>query len=388
MSMVKYIKIGNSSRPIAATYDADGNEISDYAKSANVYTKTDADKTFMGINDAYKKAETYPQKDLYTRTEAIAAFMGINDAYKKAETDEKLKDYYKKDETYPQNELYTKDEAIAAFMGIKAAYTIEEVNAKLKDYLTISDAESTYVKDSNLSTEYVKWDAANDTYLTLTDAEDYYNKNDVDTTFLKQDDASNTYLKQNDASSTYLTQINAESIYLTKEYAAGIDGYLSKADANTDWLNKENVVTINGESLFGPGNLVIKADKEKTMEFRDDESQLQLGQPDLEGYTHVRIIITASPVSSVKDIGLFSFNNKTIDLASHTFFGPGAEFDFYNNLCIITNNIGDKLIHKVVDESTGDNSLTSVLIKAPTGMKFSFLIYKELITIKTNGGEE
>ena len=68
---------------------------------------------------------------------------------------------------------------------------------------------------------------------------------------------------------------------------------------------------------------------------------------------------------------------------THTFFSTGAVFEFYGNIAVLTNALGDRRVYV----SEGD-VLTFLGITSPSGMKLSFIIYKELVTIKTNGGEE
>ena len=130
-TMIKKIKIGNESRDIAAKYDYDGNLISTYAKSADVYAKT----------------STYNKEEVDGKFGSCAQTSALSEYAKTSEVDSKLTSYVLTEDLSGYVQTSTLTETLESYVTINSASLT---------YLSKEEAALTYVADSSLSTEYVK----------------------------------------------------------------------------------------------------------------------------------------------------------------------------------------------------------------------------------------
>ena len=174
--VVKNIKIGDVSRPIAATYDAENDTAihSKYLKltafyptnqdgtldtSASLYMKTaDADSKYRTITDSYTKTETdglvaskADTTNVYTKTEADSKYRTIEDSYTKTEADStfiKSTDMYDKDTI--DSTFLTITDAAGSYRTKADSYSKNEVDSSFatkQDYQTKNLAQSFTLDD-------------------------------------------------------------------------------------------------------------------------------------------------------------------------------------------------------------------------------------------------
>ena len=353
--VVKNIKIGDVSRPIAATYDAENDTAihSKYLKLTTFYP-TNQDGTldtsvslYMKTADADEKYRT--KEDSYTETEvdtALALKANATDVYSKTDTD--------------------------ALLAAKANTT---------DVYSKTDADSTFIKSA-----------------------DMYDKNTIDTNFLKVADAEGSYRKINDSYSQtdadnkfatkqdYQPKTLAQSITLdevertTVESAIGalvqgING--TRADLNTNYVKNENLkdsVSTAITELAEEGLIEVKTTQTKRISFRKGIQNLDLSKTD--GFDqYLKIIIYDSSVSTdtiSANIDLdYSEDSKsgTRTPVNAGYLKTGAKYEIYKNVLVMENNMGDKTIATSTQPQWTTFAIGTNISTEDT--KFSVIIYEE-----------
>ena len=322
--VVKNIKIGDVSRPIAATYDAENDTAihSKYLKLTAFYP-TNQDGTLDTSASLYIKT-----------ADADSKYRTITDSYTKTETDTLLAS--KTDNT----SVYTKTEA-DTLLALKADAT---------SVYTKSEADSTFIKTTNM---YDK-DTIDSTFLTITDAAgsyrtkaDSYSKNEVDNSFATKQD----YQTKNLAQSFTLDEVERTTVEdAISGLVQGIN--TTRADLNTNYVKNANLkdsVSTAITELAEEGLIEVKTTQTKRVTFRKGIQNLDLSKTD--GFEqYLKIIIYDSSVSTdtiSANIDLDyaeSLGSGTRTPVNAGYLKTGAKYEIYKNVLVMENNMGDKTI--------------------------------------------
>lgn len=322
--VVKNIKIGDVSRPIAATYDAENdtaihskylklttfyptNEDGTLNTSASLYMKTaDADSKYRTIENSYTKTEIDTQ---------LASKADNTNVYTKTETDTLLSS--KADAT----NVYTKTEADSAFIKSANMYDKDTIDST---FIKITDADSKYRTQN-----------------------DSYSKTEVDTKFADKESYQSKTLTQ----SITLDEIERTTVEgAIRGLVDGISG--TRADLNTNYVKNENLkdsVSTAITELAEEGLIEVKTTQTKRVTFRKGIQNLDLSKTD--GFDqYLKVIIYDSSVSTDTISANIDLDySETLGSGTRTpvnagYLKTGAKYEIYKNVLVMENNMGDKTI--------------------------------------------
>lgn len=334
--VVKNIKIGDVSRPIAATYDAENDTAihSKYLKlttfyptdkdgaldtSASLYMKTaDADKKYRTIDESYTTTKT---------DELLASKANATDVYSKKDIDDKFAD------------VYSKEDADNTFFTEADIYTKEQIDNAFKSY---------------------------------------YTTDDVDTKFATKQDYQPKTLEKS------ITLDEVERTTVESAIGALVQGInTTRATLNTDYVKnadlKDSVSTTITE-LAEEGLIEVKTTQTKRISFKTGIQNLVLSKTD--GFDqYLKVIIYNSSVSTdtiSANIDLDyaeSLGSGTRTPVNAGYLKTGAKYEIYKNVLVMENNMGDKTIVTSTQPQWTTFAIGTNISTEDT--KFSVIIYEE-----------
>ena len=243
-------------------------DLTDYAKTADVYTQTQADDKFAtktSLNDYVKSDDLSATLNDYAKSTDLDAYAKTSDIASTYATKDSLNEYAKSGDVYSKNDIDTKlggyvtsdnlDTKLGSYVKSDDLTTTLGSYAKTSDldaYAKTSDIAETYATKASLN-DYVKSDALDSKLSGYAKTDDVYSKNDMDTKlneYVKSDTLDSTinskltgYAKTEDIANTYATKTeldgkvdtSAFNTYKTEvgnTYATK-DELNNKADAST-----------------------------------------------------------------------------------------------------------------------------------------------------------
>lgn len=334
--VVKNIKIGDVSRPIAATYDAENDTAihSKYLKlttfyptdedgaldtSASLYMKTaDADKKYRTIDESYTTTKT---------DELLASKANATDVYSKKDIDDKFAD------------VYSKEDADNTFFTEADIYTKEQIDNAFKSYYTTDDIDTKFATKKDYQPKTLEKS------ITL-------------------DDKERTTVE--DAISGLVQGINTTRATLNTDYVKNAD-------------LKDSVSTTITE-LAEEGLIEVKTTQTKRITFKKGIQNLDLSKTD--GFDqYLKVIIYDSSVSTdtiSANIDLDyaeSLGSGTRTPVNAGYLKTGAKYEIYKNVLVMENNMGDKTIVTSTQPQWTTFAIGTNISTEDT--KFSVIIYEE-----------